>query len=222
MKILGIETSTKIGSVALIHDDILLCEYIHGYTAGHSSWVISAIDKMLRDGGEDKLRVDGIGVSIGPGMFTGLRVGVAVAKGLSYALGVPIAGVSSLDALAWNMPYEFVCSVIDATRGEVYAALYENNKRISEYMLIKPDKLCQMIDNKNVVLVGNGVKVYEDIFLELLKDKAIVAPLQLAYPRALNVAAIGLNTIKAGLGVHPEEIIPMYLRCSDAEANKNK
>lgn len=231
MRILGIDTSTKAGSVALIQDGIVLAEYIHDVTQGHSigstpdSWLISAIDRILQDGkttpdphwkgGE----LDGIAVVIGPGAFTGLRIGVSTAKGLGYALGIQIAGVTSLDALAANIPNGFVCPIMNAMREEVYTAFYENGNRESEYMLIKPEDLAQRI-TQPVIFLGDGVELWEEFFTTKLAGMVSFAPFHNSHIMASSVAIIGMKMLLEGKGKKPEEIVPFYLRVSNAESQR--
>ncbi len=276
MRILGIDTSTKTGGIALIQGSStsvngvvlevapLAAEYAHGVSQEHSggSWLISAIDRILQDGkttpappwkggelettpappwkgGELVEDIDGIAVVIGPGSFTGLRIGVATAKGLGYSLGIQIAEVTSLDALAANIPNGFVCPIMNAMREEVYTAFYENENRKSEYMLIKPEDLARKIagvrdqgsgvrgqgsgklDNQQpVIFLGDGVKLWEDFFTERLAGMVSFAPFHDSYIRATTVASIGMKMLLEGKGKQPEEIVPFYLRVSNAEQQR--
>jgi len=240
MRILGIDTSTKTGSVALIQNEVVLAEYTHSVTQGHSSdstsdsWLISAIDRILQDGDEtaNRLKIDGIAVIIGPGAFTGLRIGVSTAKGLGYSLGIQIAEVTSLDALAANIPNGFVCPIMNAMREEVYAAFYENGKRKSEYMLIKPEDLAQRItgvrdqgseksgNHQIVTFLGDGVRLWEEFFATRLSGMVSFAPAHNSYLKAATVASIGMKMLLEGKGKKPEEIVPLYLRVSNAEQQR--
>ncbi|MBI4778338.1 tRNA (adenosine(37)-N6)-threonylcarbamoyltransferase complex dimerization subunit type 1 TsaB [Candidatus Desantisbacteria bacterium] len=262
MRVLGIDTSTKTGSVALIQGEslsgrgsssgnrVVLAEYTHGVTQGHGSildeggfgtrpymqrndsdsWLLSAVDCVLHEGdiwvneNNDRIEIDGIAVVIGPGTFTGLRIGVSTAKGLGYALGVQIAEVISLDALAANIPSGIVCPIMDAMRGEVYAAFYEHGKRRSKYMLIKPEDLVQKILEKSdsrhqVTLLGDGVMLWGEFFAKRLPEIVSFAPSHNSYIKAINVAGIGMDMLIDGRGKKPEEIIPFYLRASSAETS---
>ncbi|MBU1754095.1 tRNA (adenosine(37)-N6)-threonylcarbamoyltransferase complex dimerization subunit type 1 TsaB, partial [bacterium] len=144
------------------------------------------------------------------------RVGVSTAKGLGYALGVQIAGVISLDALAANIPDGFVCPIMDAMRGEVYAAFYEDGKRISEYMLIKPEDLAQRI-TLPVTFLGDGVRLWEEFFIKRLPGMVSFAPEHNSYIKAATVASMGMKMLLEGKGKQPGEIVPLYLRVSNAE-----
>ncbi|RKY01883.1 tRNA (adenosine(37)-N6)-threonylcarbamoyltransferase complex dimerization subunit type 1 TsaB, partial [Candidatus Poribacteria bacterium] len=126
MRVLGIDTSTTTGSIGLIDGDKVVAEHVLDVMETHSSRLMPAIDQMLKKAGLSIWDVDLIAVSKGPGSFTGLRVGVATAKGLAYALRKPIVGVPSLDVLAFGVKFfdGLICPLLDARRGEVYGAIY--------------------------------------------------------------------------------------------------
>jgi tRNA threonylcarbamoyladenosine biosynthesis protein TsaB len=237
MRVLGIDTSTKTGSIALIQggsssgNEIVLAEYTQGHlpfpnpTNGRNdsnSWLLSAIDYVLQEknplanGNNYRLKIDGIAVVIGPGTFTGARIGVSAAKGLGYALGIQIAEVISLDALAANIPSGFVCPIIDAMRGEVYAAFYEHGERISEYMLIKPEDLAQRI-TQPVTLLGDGVMLWEEFFTMSLHGIVSFVPSYSSL--SVNTASIGMKMLLEDKGKKPKEVVPFYLRASNAETH---
>jgi tRNA threonylcarbamoyladenosine biosynthesis protein TsaB len=126
MLILGIETSTMTGGVALLNEERLISEYTFNVRTTHSARLMPALDRVLRDSSVSKCDIDGIAISIGPGSFTGLRIGFATAKGLALGLGVPLLGVPTLDALARNIPFAKyqICPILDAKRKEVYYSLF--------------------------------------------------------------------------------------------------
>jgi len=126
MLILGIETATMTGGVALLNEERLISEYTLNVRTTHSARLMPALDRVLEDSSIDKCEIDGIAVSIGPGSFTGLRIGLATAKGLALGLDIPLAGVPTLDALAHNTPFAMyqICPILDAKRKEVYYSLF--------------------------------------------------------------------------------------------------
>ena len=126
MYILGIETSTKTGSVAIVSEDGVIAQYSLNIEVTHSERLMSTVDRVLTDTGFQIADMDGYAVAIGPGSFTGLRIGLAAVKGLALVTGKPVAAVPTLKALAWNLPYAAypVCPMLDARKNEVYAATY--------------------------------------------------------------------------------------------------
>ena len=126
MLILGIETATMTGGVALLNEERLISEYTLNVRTTHSARLMPALDRVLEDSSIDKCEIDGIAVSIGPGSFTGLRIGLATAKGLALGLDVPLVGVPTLDALAHNIPFAMhqICPMLDARKKEVYYSLF--------------------------------------------------------------------------------------------------
>ena len=126
MKILGIETSMYAGSIAVSEDEKVLGEYYFNTGPSHSEKLMPSIQWLLKELSIDKTGLEAVAVSLGPGSFTSLRIGLASAKGLSYALGIPIIGISTLELMANNVPFApfRICPLIDARRGEVFAAFF--------------------------------------------------------------------------------------------------
>jgi len=226
MIILGIETATMTGSLALMDDNRLISEYTLNMKTTHSSRLMPAFDMILNDSCIDKNDINGIAVSIGPGSFTGLRIGLATAKGLAFGLNIPLAGVPTLDALAYNLPYAMyqVCPILDARKNEVYASLYrfENGfiMRKSPYQVLPPEDLSSQI-NEKTILLGDGVDVYKSFFEEKLGELVTFAPDAQRLPRASVVAEIGLEKLKNGEAIDISSSEPLYIRHADAEI-KNK
>ncbi len=221
MLVLGIETSTGIGSVALIDDKGLLAEYRINIGMVYSERLMIAIDRLLSDTGTGIEKLDSIAVSIGPGSFAGLRVGLATAKGIHVATGKPIAPVPSLDAIAQNLKFagRQICAMIDARKKEVYAAIYENGKnsgirRTTDYMTDKPERVLAHITSETI-FVGDGAELYRDIIINSLGEQALFAPKGFA-PSAVTVAELGADMIRNGTR-HEEVLIPLYLRKPEAE-----
>src|SRR5690242_19383342 len=129
MRVLALETSTLAGGVALMDGERLVAEYVLDVGVTHSERLLAVIDRVLADARWAPRDLEGLAVSIGPGSFTGLRVGVSTVKGLAWALGLPIAAVPTLDAMAAAVPSSAwpVCPILTARRGEVYASLYRHD-----------------------------------------------------------------------------------------------
>ncbi|MGH7386409.1 MAG: tRNA (adenosine(37)-N6)-threonylcarbamoyltransferase complex dimerization subunit type 1 TsaB, partial [Candidatus Rokuibacteriota bacterium] len=126
MRLLALETATLAGGAALLDDGRLVGEIRLNIALTHSERLMAVVDRLLQDCGGDARSLDALAVSVGPGSFTGLRVGAATAKGLALALEIPVAPVPTLDALAATLPFADapVCPLLDARKGEVYCCLY--------------------------------------------------------------------------------------------------
>jgi len=227
MIVLGIETSASVGSVALTTGDELAAERI--FTAGlvHGVELVPAIDDVVQrampggsgDAHERAGRIGLIAVSRGPGSYTGIRVGVTAAKTLAYALGRPVIGVVSLDALAANAPEDFdaVRVVIDARRGRVYTRGYRRSgcvlRPVGEVELLPVAEAAGRLQTGEAVL-GDGVEKYRDAFgaagAHLCGD-------EFAQPRASAVCRIGLAEYQARGGDDIHELAPLYLHRPEAE-----
>jgi len=233
MLILALETSTLTSSVALVEAPLredasfrgekVLAEYTLNLPGTHSERLMPAIDRLLQEASLSVNEIQGIALALGPGSFTGLRIGVSTAKGLAYALRVPVAGVPTLDALAQNFRFasSSICPVLDARKKEVYAALFRgdgegNLRKISEDWVLPPEKLCSRISEKTIFL-GNGVEVYEETFKKKLGPHALFAPPELSLPRAAHVARLSLAKFKNGLTLDVFSFTPIYIRRSEAE-----
>src|SRR5574337_212080 len=131
MLVMGIETSTMQGGVALISGQGVICEYTVNVKATYSERLLPLIDRALRDARITLDDVEGFAVAVGPGSFTGLRIGVSTAKGLAAAGGQPLVGVSTLEAMAWSLPFcaYQICPILDARKGEIYSALFRQDRK---------------------------------------------------------------------------------------------
>jgi tRNA threonylcarbamoyladenosine biosynthesis protein TsaB len=223
MRVLGIDTSTSCGSIGLIEDERFLCEYSLEGKASHSERVLKTIDRVLEDSGISIGDIDGFAVSVGPGSFTGLRIGVSAAKGLAFATGKPVGGVSTLDALAQNVRYcpYLICPVLDARKGEVYAALYRNTGKeglikLAPEIAIKPADFLERI-NENTLFLGNGVYPYCDLIRHELGGMAHIALSPFNFIHGSIVAQLGRQNLEKGEYLDLEGFTPQYLRKSEAE-----
>jgi tRNA threonylcarbamoyladenosine biosynthesis protein TsaB len=226
MKILAIETSTPVGSVALAEGAILKAQHILNISATHNQRLLPGIDRILGDTGWTLDDLDGLAVSLGPGSFTGLRIGMSVVKGLAWATGKPLAGVPTLDALAANVALvpHLICPVLDARKGEIYAALYREGdeqvpKRITPYMALKPEKLVALISEKTV-FVGDALLSYGDYLSSNLGDRLLQAPPHLNIVHASSVAWLAWQMLRLGKHEDLSSCTPLYVRPSEAELNR--
>jgi tRNA threonylcarbamoyladenosine biosynthesis protein TsaB len=216
MIVLGIESSTNIGSVAVVNGEKVVAECSLNRNKTHSSWLLPAIEWIFEQANLSITDLTGLAVSLGPGSFTGLRIGVGTCKGLALSLNIPIAPVPTLDALVLNLPYteRLVCPILDVRKNELYTAFYRFEKerkfvRISNYRLISPEALINEI-KEDVVVLGDGIHP----FRHLIKNskRIIFAPSIFWIPRALNVALIGMEVLRRGNGVDAKEVKPLYTR----------
>jgi tRNA threonylcarbamoyladenosine biosynthesis protein TsaB len=222
MKVLGIETSTSSGSVAVVEDEKVLGQFFLNITPAHSEKLLTMVDCLLKEVGVEKNEIEGIAVSTGPGSFTGLRVGISTAKGLAFTLGIPVVSVSSLEVLARNVLFNAlnICAMIDARKKEVYAAFFKYSdsdlKRISDDLLISPENICEKISEKTI-FIGNGALLYKDYFVSLFGDLALFCPFDINFPKASNCAVMAVSKLKNGFEDDLSALAPRYLRKAEAE-----
>ncbi len=223
MKILAVDTATHTGSVALTDNEVVLAEYSLFSKETHSRRLLQAVEYLLAQTGLALNDIDGLAVTIGPGSFTGIRIGLATFKGLALATGKPVVGISTLDALAANFPVADrpVFAVIDARKGEVFTAAYYPNEegrliKASPELALSPQDLVARIEEQ-VILIGDGAWSYGEFFEKELGDKAFFAPGPFSFIRASNVAFLAAEKFKAGDLVDVVTIVPTYIRLSEAE-----
>ena len=186
MIVLGIETSSTCGSVAVVQDRKVLGELFFNTGRKHSTKIVPSITNLLSTVGLDKADLEGIAVTSGPGSYTSLRIGISIAKGLAYSLDIPLIGISTLQCVAFNsiISPHLICSLIDARKGELYSALFRYNtgelERISEDQIVSIDYLCQAIDEKTV-LIGDGLYLYKSTFVDRINGLVLFAPEHLCY-----------------------------------------
>ncbi|MFQ5867311.1 MAG: tRNA (adenosine(37)-N6)-threonylcarbamoyltransferase complex dimerization subunit type 1 TsaB [bacterium] len=221
MVILGIETSTKTCSIALADGEKIRDEISLHLGLFHSERVIPLLDEILISNGMAIKDIDGIAVSIGPGSFTGIRIGVSTARGLAQSLNIPLVGIPSLDGLAFGMGTsgEVVCPMIDALRREIYTALYEGRKRLTPHQLIGIESWLEGLKDKGetILFLGEAVDIYEELIKDSLKKKAKIVEKEKRYASADRVAQLGLEKLVSGEGKKYDEVFPLYIRKPEAE-----
>lgn len=224
---LSLDTTTDIASIALTDDTHLLAEYSFSHHRDLSCRLIPNIKTMLKDCGLGMRDIRAIGVSTGPGSFTGLRIGVVTAKSLAQVLNVQIAGISSLDLLALqfaNMPDVVVCPVIKVRKGEVYYALFRANgssiERISEYAANPIETMVNDIlaaVTGKVIFCGDGLPDNTEAIQSSMGENVVIVQPWLSYPKAYLLACEALRLIQAGLGADAYILMPFYIRKSTPE-----
>ena len=221
MKLLAVESATLSGGAAILDGDRLLGEITLNIAITHSERLLAAVDRLLADCGLAPADLEGLAVSVGPGSFTGLRVGVATVKGLAMALDLPIAPVPTLDALAARLPFADapVCPILDARKNEVYLSLYrwrgDRMCREWDYLALSPELAAAEL-TAPVILLGDGIEACRP-WLDGQGDGIRIAPAVQRLPAAATVAELGHAVLAAGDGVGAEALVPLYLRPSEAE-----
>ena len=233
MKILALDSSSLVASVAIITDDILTAEYTINYKKTHSQTLLPMLDEMAKNIDLDLNSIDAIAIASGPGSFTGLRIGAATAKGLGLALNKPIIAVPTLEAMAYNIYTfdRFIVPIMDARRDQVYTGIYqmeeEEIKIIKCPCAIAIEELLEELNRwqEKVVFVGDGIPVMKEKIEEKLKVSYQFVPAHLNRQRASAVGALGSIYYQKGKIETAAEHKPDYLRLSQAErefAQKNQ
>jgi len=252
MKILAIDTSTMLGGIAIMDELNLIAETRLNVKSTHSERLMTEIEHCLKQSSLKISDIDAFAVAIGPGSFTGLRIGLSTVKGLSYATGKPIVSVPTLDALALNFPYSRypVCTMLDARKKEVYAALFkwedDDFVRLINDVSVNPSELLEklneicpspiplprgegargrvesVLSDDKIIFAGEGAVIYRDKIIESMGEKATFASPEKTVPSPANVASIGLKKAILKEFSEPVTLIPIYIRKSEAEVKSKK
>ena len=229
MKILGIDGSGLVASVAIVEDDNLIGEYTTGYKKTHSQTLLPMLDTLSKMVELDLNTIDAIAVAAGPGSFTGLRIASATAKGLGFTLDCPIISVPTVDALAYNMwgNKSLICPIMDARRGQVYTGLYQFDDN-NDFVVVKEQcavDFNEIADDINkigrpVVFLGDGVPVFREKIESVVQVPYSLAPAHLNRQHAAAVATYGMQLYNAGQFESAADHRPEYLRLSQAERER--
>ena len=231
MKILALDSSGLVASVALLQDETLVAEYTMNYKKTHSQTLLPMLDEIKRVV-DDLETLDAIAVAAGPGSFTGLRIGSATAKGLGLALHKPLIAVPTLEALAYNL-YDtsedtLICPIMDARRKQVYTGIYAFKDHclitVKKQAALPMEELLKELNQlgRKVIFLGDGVPVFREMIAEKCQVPCSFAPAHLNRQRAGAVAALGAVYYKAGKLQTAGEHQPEYLRVSQAERERAK
>ena len=226
MKILAFESTAKACSVALCEDDFLIAQSYQNSGLTHSTTLMPMAQDLLRNCGMKLSDVDCLAVAIGPGSFTGLRIGISTVKGLAWGGNIPCVGVSTLEAMAWNLAHmegETVCCAMDARRKQVYNALFsiQNGKpvRLCPDRAISLEELAVERGGDRHILVGDGaVLCYNNASQS--GGSVVLAPQHLRYQSGWGVAQAALERCRRGETVSGAELEANYLRLSQAERER--
>lgn len=227
MKILAFDTTTEVSSIAVADENGVLGEYNFAHHMDLSQRLMVDIVSILKDSHVDMKDLDAIGVSLGPGSFTGLRIGVVTAKTLAGTLGIPVVGVVSLDLLARQFDYlpgRLICPVIKVRKGEVYYAFYRSHsgglERTSAYDARTIDQLMEHareIEGGGIIFCGDALQANLPALREGLGDRVISAADWLNYPKASILARLTCERLQAGQVPDPTTVLPFYIRKSTPE-----
>ena len=230
MKILAIDTSSNVATAAIAEDNKLICEYTLNHKKTHSQKLMPMIEELFSACEMTVHDIDAIAVTVGPGSFTGLRIGIATAKALAHAANKPLISVSTLEAMAYNIPFcnHIIAPIMDARRSQVYTCIYQwdmsNLITLHKSQPMAIEELCDTLKqfDSPVVFIGDGVPVHEEYIRKMLGDCAIFGGLQHNMQRASSVAAYAMDKARRGETLNYNQLLPEYHRLSQAEREYNE
>lgn len=215
VNVLALDTSTSCLSVALMRDKAIISEINLAVKVGHAGMILLVIDEVLTKSSTCKDDITLIATGTGPGSFTGLRIGIATAKGLAKAIRCPLAGIPTLDIIARGaLPSSMhIMPIVDAKKGEVFCALYnKHGSRLTDIMNLRPEGIAALV-KEDTLFVGNACDLYRDILIKDLGPLYHEGPALLWYPRASVLAGIAQSLPSESLS---QDVQPLYIRASDA------
>jgi tRNA threonylcarbamoyladenosine biosynthesis protein TsaB len=223
MMTLGIDTASPTGGVALAHKEKGLIGEIRLKTKRtHSEQVMRSVDYILDASGFRLDEIDFFTVTVGPGSFTGLRVGLSTVKGLSFATGKSVAAVSTLEAFAFSFPAtsNLICPLLDARKKEVYGGIFrwsgEELSRIMHESVLDIGDIFGFI-TEDTIFAGNGAVMYRNVIIESVGARALFAPPHVMSPLPSALCILGFQKAEKGEFSDPVSLAPLYLRKSEAE-----
>jgi len=235
--ILAMDTSTMIGGIALLRDGVVVGEHILNVRATHSERLMSSVEALMAAAGVCPTDLDAMACGVGPGSFTGVRIGVSACKAMAYALSIPMVSVPSLDALAYGRG-RGACAVwclIDARHGRCYSACFKPPEsleaqawalqRVSDYAIRSISEVCALAQESvsasassaRALFLGDGALAYAESLRAALPGAAEIPPAPGAILRPSQVGLLGTDLLRAGAVSDPRAAVPMYLRPSEAE-----
>lgn len=227
MKLLALDTSSITATVALLDDDKLMGEYTLNHKKNHSQKLMPMIEELLNSCSVKPKGIDVFAASIGPGSFTGLRIGIATMAAMAQALDKKVVGVPTLEALAYNL-YNInglICPIIDAQRDLVYTALYQwidgYMVEIMKQQVISIDGLIDILKTKKerIFFIGDALEKFDQNLKDGLGQQFAIPPSKLLIPSASSVAEIAKIKIEKDIIT---DITPIYMRKSGAEVQYEK
>ena len=233
MLTLGIDTCCMASTAAVTDGDKLIAQTVINQNKTHSQMMLPQIEAMLNLAGIDPCDIELFAAAVGPGSFTGVRIGVATIKGMAQATQKPCVAVSTLKALAYSSAFfdGIAAPILDARRGQVYNALFDCKggkiMRLTEDRALPLDELLAELKQlgKPTIFMGDATFVFKQEIQDVLGDKALFAPVTTSMNLGGAVAALGEEEFKNGKAVSYSELVPAYVRLSQAERDlleKNK
>ncbi|MCF6464037.1 tRNA (adenosine(37)-N6)-threonylcarbamoyltransferase complex dimerization subunit type 1 TsaB [Clostridium sp. Cult1] len=229
MKVLGLDTSTMMTTCAVLDDENLLGEYSLNQDMTHSENLVPMIKEVLDSLNIQVSDIDLYGVAIGPGSFTGLRIGIATVKSFAHVFNKPIIGISTLEGLAFNLTFDgIIVPMIDARRNRVYTGIYKwekgRLKNILEPSIMEIEELLELLDKdyNNIMVNGNGALLYKEKIENSLKDKVKISPISLNSCKAASIAELALLNRHEENQYNYYNLVPDYLRESQAQRELRK
>jgi tRNA threonylcarbamoyladenosine biosynthesis protein TsaB len=227
--VLALDTTTSSGSCALARDGRVVCEQVNDAPNAHAEHLPGDLMALLEQAGVRLADIDLFAVATGPGSFTGLRIGIATMQGLAFAEGKPLVGISGFDALA-RLAYESlprrspeakagVATWVDAWRGEVFAALYEDGREVDAPIVGRPEVLLEALRSRPTLFIGDGARQHADTIHRTLGQGARIAEPP-APPLAGTIAILAGETPTTA-DRSPHAIRPLYIRRTDAELSRD-
>jgi tRNA threonylcarbamoyladenosine biosynthesis protein TsaB len=233
--IIAIETSTTFASAAAVKQGNLVAETCVFAPQGHCENLLPMLETLLSGAGLEIADAKAFAVSLGPGSFTALRIGLSTGKALALAAGKPLVGVGTLDAVAFNASglCSHVCPIMDAKRGEVFYSLYrdenEGQERLLEYGAERPENAVALLSSfmasapeGKVIFLGDGVEACRRPIESQFGGRAIFAPRHFGTPRASAVGMLALRLLEQGRADDVARVEPIYVRRSDAEIRRER
>ncbi len=235
MLVLAVDSATPCAGVALVDEDKVLYEELVNFKKTHSETLMPMIDRALTACACTMEDITAIAVTVGPGSFTGLRIGMGTVKGLSLASGKPIVPVSTLETIAFNLvgASGIVGVLLDARKQEVYSGIYDVTAKmpvsISEELALAPQQFVELVGElqtkynfNKIRLLGDGYYPYKDFFKNSFKEMLVEVPAHFMLPRAAALGNLALAKIKQQEFSDVYSLRPVYLRLSEAEYRLNR
>ena len=229
MNILVIDTSTKYLCIGISKDSKLVVDYNKDIGRQQSRDLLPILKDLLSKARLKISDIDVFGIGLGPGSFTGLRIGFSTIKGLNFVFKKPIVGISSLEAIAYNainLKASLFCPVVDAKRNLVYASIYkrENSRfrRVKHCLLIEPQRLVNLI-KEDAIFMGDGLTLYKGIIKDRIKTGFRFLPANYWFPRANNLMRLVQEKIKDANSPRSfqKRVFPVYLYPQDCQVRKS-
>lgn len=228
MRILAVDTSTNVASAAILEDQTIIGEYNCNRGKTHSQRLMPMVQHLMETTGLTVNDIDAFSASIGPGSFTGLRIGVTTIKAMAFAAEKPVISVHTLDALAYNLPFaeNLICPMIDARNNQVFTAIYrfigDKLERLTDYVGIPVTELADILRKMegDTVFLGDACNMHRDYFVSELGNRVKIAPPGTALAKASSVAILAGKAYSEGKLESCYDMVPFYLRKSQAERER--